>query len=138
MDSGMPGALKIGEVAARSGLTVKTIRYYCDEGLIHPIGRTEGRYRLFDDSIEQELALIRNLKAMELPLLDIQKYLESKRTGICTCNSLKETIASKVHGIQKKIEDLENLSTELRRVLLSWEDCGGTKQPESSIHQEGC
>ena len=60
----MPGALKIGEVAARSGLTVKTIRYYCDEGLIHPIGRTEGRYRLFDDSIEQELALIRNLKAM--------------------------------------------------------------------------
>jgi DNA-binding transcriptional MerR regulator len=130
--SGKSGALKIGEVAARSGLTVKTIRFYCDEGLIHPIGRTEGRYRLFDDSIDQELALIRTLKAMELPLTDILKYLESKRTGTCTCDSLKETIAGKVHGIQKKIQDLENLSSELTRVLLSWEDCGGTKQPESS------
>ena len=132
MGSGTSGALKIGEVATRSGLTVKTIRFYCDEGLIHPIGRTEGRYRLFDDSIDQELALIRTLKTMELPLTDILKYLESKRTGICTCDSLKETIASKVHGIQKKIEGLEKLSTELKRVLLDWEDCGGTKQPESS------
>lgn len=131
MGSGISSTYKIGEVAARSGLTVKTIRFYCDEGLIHPIGRTEGRYRLFDSSVDQELSLIRTLKAMELPLPDIQKYLESKRTGICTCDSLKETIASKVHGIQKKIEDLENLSTELTRVLLSWEDCGGTKQPQS-------
>ena len=30
--------LKIGEVASRSGLTVKTIRFYSEEGLIHPIG----------------------------------------------------------------------------------------------------
>jgi len=29
--------LKIGEVARRSGLTVKTIRFYCDEGLIQPV-----------------------------------------------------------------------------------------------------
>ncbi|NBO29848.1 MAG: MerR family DNA-binding transcriptional regulator [Synechococcaceae bacterium WB6_1A_059] len=41
--------LKIGEVAGRSGLTVKTIRFYCDEGLIHPISRSEGGYRLFGD-----------------------------------------------------------------------------------------
>lgn len=35
-------AMKIGEVAARSGLSVKTIRFYCDEGLIHPIERSDG------------------------------------------------------------------------------------------------
>ena len=35
--------LRIGEVATRSGLTVKTIRFYCDEGLIHPISRSPGR-----------------------------------------------------------------------------------------------
>ena len=34
--------LKIGEVAGRSGLTVKTIRFYCDEGVIQPISRSEG------------------------------------------------------------------------------------------------
>ncbi len=44
----------------------------------------------------------------------------------------KETIASKVQAIQKKIVDLENLSTELTTVFLRWEDCGGSRQPECS------
>ena len=35
-------AMKIGEVAQRSGLSLKTIRFYSEEGLIHPIGRSEG------------------------------------------------------------------------------------------------
>jgi len=56
-------ALKIGEVAKRSGLSVKTIRFYCDEGLVHPTSRSEGGYRLFDNDIFAELALIRTLKA---------------------------------------------------------------------------
>ncbi len=37
-----PVVLKIGEVARRSGLPIKTIRFYSEEGLIHPIGRSEG------------------------------------------------------------------------------------------------
>ena len=56
-------ALKSGEVAKRSGLSVKTIRFYCDEGLVHPTGRSEGGYRLFDNDIFAELALIRTIKA---------------------------------------------------------------------------
>ena len=39
--------LKIGDVAARSGLTVKTIRFYCDEGLIRPASGSEGGFWLF-------------------------------------------------------------------------------------------
>ncbi|MEB3353455.1 MAG: MerR family DNA-binding transcriptional regulator, partial [Cyanobacteriota bacterium] len=41
---------QIGVVAERSGVPVKTIRFYCDEGLLQPVSRSEGRYRLFDDS----------------------------------------------------------------------------------------
>ncbi len=44
-------ALKIGEVARRSGLPIKTIRFYSEEGLIHPIGRSEGGYRLFSEEV---------------------------------------------------------------------------------------
>ena len=58
--------LKIGEVAQRSGLTVKTIRFYCDEGLIHPISRSEGGYRLFGEEVFAELAPIRTLKPMKI------------------------------------------------------------------------
>ncbi len=63
--------LKIGAVAERSGVSVKTIRFYCDQGLLQPVARSDGRYRLFDDSVFAELALIRRLRAMDLPLATV-------------------------------------------------------------------
>ena len=59
--------LKIGDVAARSGLTVKTIRFYCDEGLIHPASRSDGGFRLFSPDVFEELTFIRTLRALEIP-----------------------------------------------------------------------
>ncbi|MFM8276406.1 MAG: MerR family DNA-binding transcriptional regulator, partial [Cyanobium sp.] len=85
----MAAPLKIGEVAQRSGLSVKTIRFYCDEDLIRPISRSEGGYRLFGEPVFAELALIRTLKAIDIPLQDVARILESRRSGICTCASLQ-------------------------------------------------
>ena len=119
--------LKIGEVAQRSGLTVKTIRFYCDEGLIQPISRSEGGYRLFGEPVFAELALIRTLKAMDIPLHDVSRILESRRSGICTCASLQATIRSKAGEIEQKIAALGQLQQELNALLSSWEDCGGRK-----------
>ena len=112
--------LRIGAVASRSGLTVKTIRFYCEEGLIHPLGRSEGGYRLF-----AELALIRTLRAMELPLPDVRQVLEARRSGLCTCNALKARIRLKAGEIGEKIAALQQLHTELEAMLTSWEACGG-------------
>jgi DNA-binding transcriptional MerR regulator len=119
--------MKIGEVAQRSGLTVKTIRFYCDERLIHPISRSEGGYRLFGDAVLAELALIRTLKAMDIPLQDVTRILESRRSGVCTCASLQATIRSKAGEIEQKISALHHLHQELNALLSSWEDCGGRK-----------
>ncbi len=118
--------LKIGAVARRSGLSVKTIRFYCDEGLIHPIGRSEGGYRLFAESVLAELALIRTLRAIELPLPDVRQVLESRRSGLCTCSDLKARIRLKASEIGEKIAALHHLQTELVAMLGTWEACGGS------------
>jgi len=113
--------LKIGEVANRSGLTVKTIRFYCDEGLIQRCSRSDGGYRLFEDGVFSELALIRTLRAMEIPLPDVGKILEARRSGVCTCSELKARIRSKAGEIGEKITAMQNLQaageTELPRRL---------------------
>lgn len=129
-----PPTLKIGAVASRSGLTVKTIRFYCDEGLIQPISRSEGGYRLFDEGVFSELALIRTLRAMEIPLPDVQRILEVRRSGICTCSDLKARIRSKAGEIGEKITAMQNLQAELFALLNSWEACGGrTPAPPNSV-----
>jgi DNA-binding transcriptional MerR regulator len=123
--------LKIGEVSRLSGLTVKTIRFYCDEGLIQPISRSEGGYRLFDDAVFAELNLIRTLRAMEIPLPDVRQILEARRSGVCTCSDLKARIRSKAGEIGEKIVALQGLQAELFGMLDSWEACGG-RAPDSA------
>lgn len=130
-------AMKIGEVAARSGLSVKTIRFYCDEGLIHPIERSEGGYRLFDGTVFEELRLIRTLKAMEIPLQDIAQILEARRSGICTCDSIKATISAKAGEIEQKIAALRSLHVELHSLLTRWQDCGKVKAVPAAVAQAG-
>ena len=121
------GLLKIGEVSARSGLTVKTIRFYCDEGLIHPISRSDGGFRLFSPDVFAELTFIRTLRTLEIPLPEVLKILESRRSGVCTCASLQHTIETKAGDIEAKISALREMHVELLGLLNDWQDCGGRK-----------
>lgn len=119
--------IRIGELANRSGLPVRTIRFYSDEGLIRPSGRSQGGYRLFSEAVLAELSLIRTLRAMEIPLQDVRRILESRRSGLCTCGSLQATIRARAAEIELRIGALHELRRELLGLLGSWEDCGGRK-----------
>ncbi len=115
---------KIGAVAQHSGVPVKTIRFYCDQGLLQPSGRSEARYRLFDASVYGELALIRMLRGLDIPLPTITAVLEARRLGVCTCDNLQATMRSKAGEIQQRMADLQALHTELNAMLSSWQRCG--------------
>ena len=112
-------------MAARTGISVKTIRFYCDQGLLQPSGRSEGRYRLFDGSVDGDLALIRTLRGLDIPLPTITAVLKARRSGVCTCNNLQATIRDKAGEIQQRIANLQSLHAELNGLLSSWQGCGG-------------
>ena len=120
-------SLRIGEVARRTGLPVKTIRYYCDEGLLQPRARSESGYRLFDEENLAELAIIRSLRAMDVSIPELVRILEVRRAGVCNCSVLKDSIAAKVDSINLRIDELAAMKDELARLLNSWQDCGGSK-----------
>jgi DNA-binding transcriptional MerR regulator len=126
--SAKPAAsLRIGEVASRTGLPVKTIRYYCDEGLLQPRARSESGYRLFDEENLAELAIIRSLRAIDVSIPELAKILEVRRAGVCNCSVLKDSIAAKMESINLRIDELAASKDELARLLASWQDCGGLK-----------
>jgi DNA-binding transcriptional MerR regulator len=54
--------LRIQEVAAETGLTTRAIRYYEEIGLLEPAARSDGAYRLFDDSDLERLRFIKELR----------------------------------------------------------------------------
>jgi len=70
--------LSIGELARRSGLPVKTIRYYSDVGVLPPADRTSAGYRRYDPTDLARLDLVRTLRALDVDLGTIRRVLERK------------------------------------------------------------
>jgi DNA-binding transcriptional MerR regulator len=54
--------LRIQDVAADTGLTTRAIRYYEEQGLLQPAGRSEGSYRLYDPDDLERLRFIKGLR----------------------------------------------------------------------------
>ena len=72
-----PGRLlQIGEVTDRVDLSLRTVRYYEEVGLVAPTARTEGGFRLYSELDVQRLLLIKSMKAFDLTLEDMGAVLE--------------------------------------------------------------
>ncbi|MGW0133899.1 MerR family transcriptional regulator [Streptomyces sp. NPDC003299] len=74
------GLFTIGELARATGLTVRTIRYWSDEGVLTPVARSAGGYRLYDAASAARLELIRTLRELGLGLNDVRRVLAGERT----------------------------------------------------------
>jgi len=115
--------LKIGEVASRSEIPVKTIRYYEEIGLLVPATtRSESGYRLFNPSVLNRLAFIKRAQSLGLSLSEIQELLEVHDSGELPCGAVKQHLLLKVEAITQQIEALEILKSELLGVLSGWQE----------------
>jgi len=68
--------LRVGEVARRTGLTVRTLHHYDELGLLVPSGRSGGDYRLYSAADLNRLLAIQHLKSLGLSLADIAAALD--------------------------------------------------------------
>jgi DNA-binding transcriptional MerR regulator len=65
----------IGDLARRTGLTVKTIRFYSDSGIVAPAGRSPAGYRLYDLDAVARLDFVRTLRDLGVDLPTIRKVV---------------------------------------------------------------
>src|SRR5215813_3756546 len=96
----------IGDLARRTGLTVKTIRFYANSGIVPPAGRSPAGYRLYDIDAAARLDLVRTLRDLGLDLPAIRKILDREI-------SLPEVAAAHAQALEVQIRTLR-----LRRAVL--------------------
>ncbi|MEE1739333.1 MerR family transcriptional regulator [Streptomyces sp. BE147] len=75
-DASPDGTWSIGELAARARVTVKTVRFYSDRGLLPEAGRSTGGHRRYGPEALDRLRLIRSLRALDLPVPDVGRVLD--------------------------------------------------------------
>lgn len=129
--------LKIGEVADLLKTTVRTIRYYEEEGLLEPY-RTDGGTRLYSRQHMNRLKAIIHLAENGFSL-DVIRLIGSVRTACTTGDEGSEKVAAVIddviNDIEEQIENLKKLKSELKAAHKQVEKCAGCRNEPSS---QGC
>ncbi|BAZ31693.1 MerR family transcriptional regulator [Cylindrospermum sp. NIES-4074] len=123
--------LLIGQVTDQSGISIRTIRYYEGLGLLQSSGRTEGGFRQFSSDVLTRLAFIKRAQHLGLSLEEIGNILQVYDQGQPPCGEIKEKLAEKLSQIDRQIDQLLTLRSEIGGLLSGWKNTGD--QQESII-----
>lgn len=125
---GRMGTYQIGEAAERVGLSLRTVRYYEEVGLVTPTDRTSGGFRLYTDADIERLVLAKDLKPLGFSLeqmrelLDVFGRVRSKGTRAAKrdVRRLEEFVAqaeSRCADLEAQLEAARDAAAKVTRTL---------------------
>ena len=100
----------VKDVSEISGVSIRTLRYYDEIGLLKPTELSDAGYRLYDNKALERLQEIMFFKELEIPLEDIKKIMDSpnydKEQALLTQKNLLEQKRNRLNGIIELISDV--------------------------------
>lgn len=100
----------VKDVSEITGVSIRTLRYYDEIGLLKPTELTEAGYRLYDNKALEKLQEIMFFRELEIPLIDIKKIMDNpnydKERALLAQKSLLEQKRNRLNGIIELITDV--------------------------------
>jgi Cu(I)-responsive transcriptional regulator len=121
--------MNIGDVAERSGLPAKTIRYYEDIGLIRP-HRGENGYRRFGEADMHKLAFLARARSLGFTIEECRALMALYEDRDRASAHVKQLAAEHLSQIERKIAELRSMHGTLARLV---ERCHGDDRPDCPI-----
>jgi DNA-binding transcriptional MerR regulator len=116
-------------MARLSNSTLRTVRFYEEEGLLQPLERSDGGHRLFPESELDKLRLVSELRLIGLSLEEIKSLLHAKRqsgSGADAARELDARLGQCAAVLDQRIALLGRLRAEIeaaRRAIQRCETC---------------
>ncbi|EFQ83523.1 transcriptional regulator, MerR family [Aeromicrobium marinum DSM 15272] len=119
--------MQIGEVAERTGLSLRTIRFYEEAGLVLPVARTDGGFRLYTDVSVERLELIKRVKPLGYSVEEIAEFLDlldaaavgAGREELDRLATIHDDLKDRISALLAKVERAKVLADEVGEVLRS-------------------
>lgn len=108
--------LRIGQVASAVGVTVETVRYYGQQGLLTVSSRTPARYRQYDESTVHRLRFILRAKDHGFTLREIKVILDIHDSHTATRADVRGVIECKIAAVETQIRQLQEYEGALERL----------------------
>ncbi|KPC85452.1 MerR family transcriptional regulator [Streptomyces sp. NRRL WC-3753] len=122
--------MQIGEVAERTGLSLRTIRHYEEVGLAVPSARSKGGFRLYTEADVGRLMVIRRMKPLDFSLEETRELLDlidrlkaASEAGEGTerlrerLDSYRQIVEARCETLRARLEMAEDFAASLRRRL---------------------
>ena len=109
--------LTIGQLAKRVGLRTSALRYYEQQGLLSPSGRTTAGYRLYAPEAEHTLRFIQRAQRLGFSLADIRALLKGWREGDLSDETIIETAENRYLALERQATQLMVVRHELELFL---------------------
>ncbi len=106
----------IGQLAERSGVPAKTIRYYESIEVLPAAERSANGYRRYPDAILHRLAFIRAAQASGFTLGEIRGIVAFRDRGAVPCDHVRQLIDRRAVDVEQRIAELQAIRTELARL----------------------
>lgn len=108
--------MHIGHLAAQSGVSAKTIRYYESVGLLPPPPRAANNYRQYRATDVERLRFIASARSLGLTISAIAEILAAREHGIALCDRVLGTLDTRLITLDQHIADLLALREDLHRI----------------------
>ncbi len=122
--------MNIGEVAAETGITSKSIRYYESIGLITAPQRTNGGYRQYSDKDVQTLHFVRRARGLGFSVGEVEELLSLYRDRHRASADVRAIAIKRIADLDKKVAELDGMRATLTHLV---EKCHGDDRPDCPI-----
>lgn len=111
--------MKIRELAEKTGLTVYTLRFYENEGLLNSrhVQRDENNYRNYSDEAIERLKLIKKFQGIGCSLEELKEVFKDHDENMITNQQVIDWICQKISEIQRKKDEYDQMLVTLNRML---------------------
>lgn len=116
----------IGKLAALTNVSNDTLRYYEDEGLVKPAGKSPAGYRLYDKDSARRIHFIKHAQQCGFTLAEIRELLVLRGRDKACCGDVRARAIEKKLQIENKIRAMRSMSKALDQLIA---DCANGSQP---------
>jgi DNA-binding transcriptional MerR regulator len=135
------GFLTTGEMARLSKSTLRTVRFYEEQGLLEPISRTVGGHRLFREAELAKLRLMSDLRAAGFGLEEVREIVDLKRghsTGADAARRAITELGKKIAQMHERARLLSRLAADLEASRRQLDACTRCEDPRFPVNCGQC
>ncbi|MGB8360697.1 MAG: heavy metal-responsive transcriptional regulator [Acidimicrobiia bacterium] len=109
--------MKIGQLARRTGISTKAIRYYEELGVLPEPERAPNGYRVYDPAAADRITFIQDAQSAGLSLMEIQAILELRDAGESTCAHVIASLEIHLREVDRQMAELVRTRRRLTDII---------------------